>query len=121
MRPHSGLADGASAFPLPDSLSSPVDHLAERFPHVLQRSRADSASPTGLTVPFALTAGLSSLGSSRLVYTAGIAELVSGALSMGVGGYLSAQAERDHYRYLRKNTRVRLRRSQPRPTPRAPS
>lgn len=61
----------------------------------------------GLTVPFALTAGLSSLGSSRLVYTAGIAELVSGALSMGVGGYLSAQAERDHYRYLRKNTRVR--------------
>ncbi|GAA5996883.1 Ccc1p [Rhodotorula paludigena] len=65
----------------------------------------------GLTVPFALTAGLSSLGSSRLVYTAGIAELVSGALSMGVGGYLSAQAERDHYRYLRKNTRERVLRS----------
>ena len=62
----------------------------------------------GLTVPFALTAGLSSLGSSRLVYTAGVAELVSGALSMGVGGYLSAQAERDHYRYLRKQTRVSL-------------
>ncbi|GAA5973741.1 hypothetical protein JCM11641_005111 [Rhodosporidiobolus odoratus] len=65
----------------------------------------------GLTVPFALTAGLSSLGSSRLVYTAGVAELVSGALSMGVGGYLSAQAERDHYRYLRKNTRERVMRS----------
>ncbi|GAA5901916.1 Ccc1p [Sporobolomyces salmoneus] len=65
----------------------------------------------GLTVPFALTAGLSSLGSSRLVYTAGIAELVSGALSMGVGGYLSAQAERDHYRYLKKNTRERVARS----------
>ncbi|TNY23961.1 VIT family-domain-containing protein [Rhodotorula diobovata] len=65
----------------------------------------------GLTVPFALTAGLSSLGSSRLVYTAGIAELVSGALSMGVGGFLSAQAERDHYRYLRKNTRERVLRS----------
>ncbi|GAA5851065.1 hypothetical protein JCM8547_009169 [Rhodosporidiobolus lusitaniae] len=65
----------------------------------------------GLTVPFALTAGLSSLGSSKLVYTAGVAELVSGALSMGVGGYLSAQAERDHYRYLRKNTRERVLRS----------
>ncbi|BGP13248.1 hypothetical protein JCM10213_004982 [Rhodosporidiobolus nylandii] len=65
----------------------------------------------GLTVPFALTAGLSSLGSSRLVYTAGVAELVSGALSMGVGGYLSAQAERDHYRYFRKNTRERVMRS----------
>ncbi|KAM0749632.1 DUF125-domain-containing protein [Meredithblackwellia eburnea MCA 4105] len=65
----------------------------------------------GLTVPFALTAGLSSLGSSRLVYVAGVAELVSGALSMGVGGYLSAQAERDHYRYLRKTTRERVLRS----------
>ncbi|GAA5831245.1 hypothetical protein JCM11251_007807 [Rhodosporidiobolus azoricus] len=65
----------------------------------------------GLTVPFALTAGLSSLGSSKLVVTAGIAELVSGAISMGVGGYLSAQAERDHYRFLRKNTRERVLRS----------
>ncbi|SCV72484.1 BQ2448_4021 [Microbotryum intermedium] len=65
----------------------------------------------GLTVPFGLCAGLSSLGSSRLVYIAGIAELVSGSLSMGVGGYLSAQAERDHYRYLKKNTRDRVKRS----------
>ncbi|KAI5475956.1 hypothetical protein MNV49_000563 [Pseudohyphozyma bogoriensis] len=65
----------------------------------------------GLTVPFALTAGLSSLGSSRLVTVAGVAELVSGAISMGVGGYLSAQADRDHYRYHRKATRERVLRS----------
>ncbi|KAK4056216.1 Protein ccc1 [Microbotryomycetes sp. JL221] len=65
----------------------------------------------GLTVPFGLTAGLSSLGSSRLVYVAGMAELISGALSMGVGGYLSAQAERDHYRYLKRTTRERVERS----------
>ncbi|ORY80749.1 membrane fraction protein [Leucosporidium creatinivorum] len=65
----------------------------------------------GLTVPFGLTAGLSSLGSSRLVYVAGVAELVSGALSMGVGGYLSAQAERDHYRFMKKQTRERVQRS----------
>lgn len=45
------------------------------------------------------------------MYVAGVAELVSGALSMGVGGYLSAQAERDHYRYLRKTTRERVLRS----------
>ena len=69
---------------------------------------SSSNSRSGLTVPFALTAGLSSLGSSRLVITAGFAELVSGAISMGIGGYLSAQAERDHFRYLRKQTRVRL-------------
>lgn len=41
----------------------------------------------GLTVPFALTAGLSFIGSSRLVVTGGLAELCAGAISMGVGGF----------------------------------
>ncbi|KZS99801.1 membrane fraction protein [Laetiporus sulphureus 93-53] len=65
----------------------------------------------GLTVPFALTAGLSSLGESKLVILGGIAELIAGALSMGIGGFLASQAERDHYRYLRKQTRARVLRS----------
>lgn len=51
----------------------------------------------GLTVPFALTAGLSSLGDSRLVITGGMAELVSGAISMGLGGYLAAKSESEYY------------------------
>lgn len=65
----------------------------------------------GLTVPFALTAGLSSLGESRLVVLGGIAELIAGAISMGIGGFLASQAERDHYRYLRKQTSSRVQRS----------
>ncbi|PHH71988.1 hypothetical protein CDD80_4844 [Ophiocordyceps camponoti-rufipedis] len=44
----------------------------------------------GLTVPFALTAGLSSLGSAHTVVYAGLAELCAGSISMGIGGYLSA-------------------------------
>ena len=56
----------------------------------------------GLTVPFALTAGLSSLGKSRFVVMGGIAELIAGAISMGIGGFLASQAERDHYRFLRR-------------------
>lgn len=52
----------------------------------------------GLTVPFALTAGLSSLGSSKLVITGGMAELVSGSISMGLGGYLAAKSELDYYK-----------------------
>ncbi|RDA93252.1 hypothetical protein CP533_6488 [Ophiocordyceps camponoti-saundersi (nom. inval.)] len=48
----------------------------------------------GLTVPFALTAGLSSLGSSRLVVIGGLAELFSGMISMGLGAYLAAVTER---------------------------
>jgi vacuolar iron transporter family protein len=54
---------------------------------------------------FALTAGLSSLGSSHLVVTGGLAELFSGAISMGVGGYLSTKAERDNYRFVLGRTR----------------
>ncbi|KAK4084624.1 uncharacterized protein Triagg1_1104 [Trichoderma aggressivum f. europaeum] len=51
----------------------------------------------GLTVPFALTAGLSSLGSTKLVIMGGMAELFSGMISMGLGAYLAAVTERDHY------------------------
>lgn len=51
----------------------------------------------GLTVPFALTAGLSSLGNSKLVITGGLAELISGAISMGLGGFLAAKSESEFY------------------------
>ncbi|KAF5020026.1 hypothetical protein F66182_7962 [Fusarium sp. NRRL 66182] len=51
----------------------------------------------GLTVPFALTAGLSSLGSAKVVIIAGLAELFSGMISMGLGAYLAAVTERDAY------------------------
>ncbi|KAJ2897957.1 hypothetical protein MKZ38_004286 [Zalerion maritima] len=47
----------------------------------------------GLTVPFALSAGLSSLGRSDTVIYAGIAEVCAGSISMGIGGYLSARDE----------------------------
>lgn len=62
-------------------------------------------------MPFALTAGLSSLGESRLVVLGGIAELIAGAISMGIGGFLASQAERDHFRYLRYHTAARVSRS----------
>ncbi|KAL8732756.1 MAG: hypothetical protein Q9166_002537 [cf. Caloplaca sp. 2 TL-2023] len=52
----------------------------------------------GMTVPFALTAGLSSLGSTRIVQLGGVAELVAGMISMGVGGALGAKAESDGYK-----------------------
>ncbi|KAK4197678.1 VIT family-domain-containing protein [Triangularia verruculosa] len=45
----------------------------------------------GLTVPFALTAGLSSLGNTRTVIYAGMAEICAGSISMGIGGYLAAR------------------------------
>ncbi|GBB91979.1 hypothetical protein RclHR1_19470002 [Rhizophagus clarus] len=51
----------------------------------------------GLTVPFALAAGLTSLGDSRIVIVGGFAELISGSISMGCGGYLAAKSDLDHY------------------------
>ncbi|KAE8441762.1 hypothetical protein EG329_004320 [Mollisiaceae sp. DMI_Dod_QoI] len=51
----------------------------------------------GLTVPFALTAGLSAIGSTKVVVYGGMAELIAGAISMGLGGYLGAKSERDSY------------------------
>lgn len=52
----------------------------------------------GLTVPFALAAGLSGAGSSSgLVVTAGLAEIAAGSIAMGLGGYLAARTEAEHY------------------------
>ncbi|KAI4373227.1 hypothetical protein MLD38_011377 [Melastoma candidum] len=52
----------------------------------------------GLTVPFALAAGLSGVDvSSSIILIAGLAEVVAGAISMGLGGYLAAKSEADHY------------------------
>jgi predicted membrane protein (TIGR00267 family) len=52
----------------------------------------------GLTVPFALAAGLSgAINSSGIVITAGIAEIAAGAIAMGLGGFLAGRTEADHY------------------------
>ena len=52
----------------------------------------------GLTVPFALAAGLSgAVGSTRIILTAGFAEIAAGSIAMGLGGYLAARTEAQHY------------------------
>ncbi|HEV2616854.1 MAG TPA: VIT1/CCC1 transporter family protein [Candidatus Acidoferrales bacterium] len=53
----------------------------------------------GLTVPFALAAGLTglALASTRIVVTAGLAEIVAGSIAMGLGGYLAAKTDSEHY------------------------
>jgi vacuolar iron transporter family protein len=57
----------------------------------------------GLTVPFALAAGLSSAAaSSHIVVTAGLAEIAAGSIAMGLGGYLAAKTDLEHYRNERK-------------------
>jgi len=52
----------------------------------------------GLTVPFALAAGLSgAVQSTALVVTAGVAEIAAGSIAMGLGGYLAGRTDAEHY------------------------
>jgi vacuolar iron transporter family protein len=52
----------------------------------------------GLTVPFALAAGLSgAVGSAHVVVVAGLAEIAAGSIAMGLGGFLAAQSDAEHY------------------------
>ncbi len=57
----------------------------------------------GLTVPFALAAGLTgAVASTHIVVTAGLAEIAAGSIAMGLGGYLAAKTDLQHYDAERK-------------------
>ncbi|KAJ4352097.1 Protein ccc1 [Didymosphaeria variabile] len=62
----------------------------------------------GLTVPFALTAGLSALGNTHVVIYGGLAELIAGSISMGLGGYLGAKSEAESYAATQVQTRKKI-------------
>jgi predicted membrane protein (TIGR00267 family) len=81
-----------------------------RTPHVEEHFTASETirdivigMSDGLTVPFALAAGLSgAISSTRIIVTAGIAEIVAGSISMGLGGYLAARSDADQYAIERR-------------------
>src|ERR1700761_6630208 len=63
----------------------------------------------GLTVPFALAAGLSgAVASSRVVLTAGLAEIAAGSIAMGLGGWLAARSDREHYDAERRREAIEV-------------
>src|SRR4026208_1542420 len=77
----------------------------DRKPHQEEHLKSSAAlrdivigMSDGLTVPFALAAGLSgATDSTTIIVTAGLAEIAAGAIARGVGGYLAARSEREHY------------------------
>lgn len=63
----------------------------------------------GLTVPFALAAGLTgAIASSHIVITAGLAEIAAGSIAMGLGGYLAARSDAEHYASELKRERLEI-------------
>jgi VIT1/CCC1 family predicted Fe2+/Mn2+ transporter len=64
----------------------------------------------GLTVPFALAAGLSgAVSSTNIIVTAGLAEIAAGSIAMGLGGYLAARSDADHYTSERRREELEVR------------
>jgi len=63
----------------------------------------------GLTVPFALAAGLTgAVDASRIVVIAGLAEIAAGSIAMGLGGYLAAKGDAEHYLSERKREETEI-------------
>jgi len=64
----------------------------------------------GLTVPFALAAGLSgAVASTGVIVTAGLAEIAAGSIAMGLGGYLAAKSDAEHYASERRREEMEVR------------
>jgi vacuolar iron transporter family protein len=64
----------------------------------------------GLTVPFALAAGLSgAVTSTGIIVTAGLAEIAAGSIAMGLGGYLAAKSDAEHYASERRREEREIR------------
>jgi VIT1/CCC1 family predicted Fe2+/Mn2+ transporter len=64
----------------------------------------------GLTVPFALAAGLSgAVAATSIVVTAGLAEVAAGSIAMGLGGYLAARSDAEHYASELDRERIEIR------------
>lgn len=64
----------------------------------------------GLTVPFALAAGLTgAVASTGIIVTAGLAEIAAGSIAMGLGGYLAARGDADHYESERRREQQEIR------------
>jgi VIT1/CCC1 family predicted Fe2+/Mn2+ transporter len=64
----------------------------------------------GLTVPFALAAGVSgAVAINHIVVTAGLAEIAAGSIAMGLGGYLAARSDADHYHHERERELYEIR------------
>ncbi len=63
----------------------------------------------GLTVPFALAAGLTgAVSSTHIIVTAGLAEIAAGSIAMGLGGYLAARSDSEHYASERRREEAEI-------------
>lgn len=79
-------------------MNSPLPHDEQHLTSSALLTDIVIGMSDGLTVPFALAAGLSgAVDSTGIIVIAGIAEIAAGSIAMGLGGYLAGKTEQDHY------------------------
>lgn len=87
-----------------------IDHTEKHFTASETIRDVVIGMSDGLTVPFALAAGLSgAVASTHVIITAGLAEIIAGSIAMGLGGYLAARTDQEHYISERKREMRELR------------
>ena len=75
-----------------------VEHVEKHFTATAAVRDVVIGMSDGLTVPFALAAGLTGAAiATHVVVTAGLAEIAAGSIAMGLGGYLAAKTDSEHY------------------------
>src|SRR3984957_3918326 len=79
-----------------------IDHVEQHFTATASVRDIVIGMSDGLTVPFALAAGLTSAAAAiakgtGIIVTAGFAEIAGGSIAMGLGGYLAAKTDAEHY------------------------
>ncbi len=87
----------------------PAPHLEHHFQSTETVRDIVIGLSDGLTVPFALAAGLSgAVSNAHLIVLAGLAEIAAGSIAMGLGGYLAARGDAEHYasELLREQTEI---------------
>ena len=101
MAPHESAPASTEASPTRDGLwpmPPGPPHVEKHFTQNEVVRDLVIGTADGLTVPFALAAGLSgAVAANPLIVTAGLAEIAAGCVAMGLGGYLAARTEADHY------------------------
>jgi VIT1/CCC1 family predicted Fe2+/Mn2+ transporter len=93
-----------------------IKNLMPQTPHIEKHFTAGETvrdvvigMSDGLTVPFALAAGLTgAIASSHIVITAGFAEIAAGSIAMGLGGYLAARSDAEHYASERRREEAEI-------------
>jgi len=91
-------ADGDRSTKKPEIFMPQTPHIEKHFTAGAAVRDVVIGMSDGLTVPFALAAGLTgAIASSHIILTAGFAEIAAGSIAMGLGGFLAARSDAEHY------------------------